>query len=282
MKEKLLKSLLIILLMFITILTNKVSAADSEYNCDLIITGENSEITAGQTVTYEIMAKNINAEQGILAFETLITYDENLFSIDVVSDDSNNWNKTSMIENYLTMTRSDLLPSSADQVIAKLVVTANSDVPVDENVITLTNIRFTMESETEGSFEIEDKSITLKIVEENDKKTNNNDDNINKNENDTDNDKKTNNSEDAYNEDNKETNDDIINKDEENLDEQNIKTSSDNEQKNYIGGIITQSTASDKILPYTGIIKTFSIIFIVVLLLLSYIYYRKYTNWKKI
>lgn len=275
MKEKLLKSLLIILLMFITILTNKVSAADSEYNCDLIITGENSEITAGQTVTYEIMAKNINAEQGILAFETLITYDENLFSIDVVSDDSNNWNKTSMIENYLTMTRSDLLPSSADQVIAKLVVTANSDVPVGENVITLTNIRFTMESETEGSFEIEDKSITLKIVEENDKKTDND-------ENENDNEKEPNNNEDAYNEDNKETNDDIINKDEENLDEQNIKTSSDNEQKNYIGGIITQSTASDKILPYTGIIKTFSIIFIVVLLLLSYIYYRKYTNWKKI
>ncbi len=257
MKEKLFKiSLIIIITLLIVQLFNcKVFADDNNYTCDLDITG-NSEVKAGEEVIYELRVKNINAEDGILSFETLINYNDSLVDVTVESDDNGNWNKASMIENYLTMTRSDLLPSSEDQVIAKIKVTANSDATLGDTTIDLTKIKFTMEGE--NFFELEDKSIELKIVQG---------------------------EEDSQEDPDQKEDEDSKEDDKKKEDQQKRDNTSKNSVENNtttVKNLITQNTTSGKVLPFTGIVETGIVILIITLIVVAYIYYKKYKTWKNV
>ena len=134
-----------------------------QYTCDLIVEGDKTEIKAGEDITFELLATNIDAEDGIIMFETLLDYDTDVFECEVVEDDDSEWSKTSLIENYLTMTRNDLLPNSQNQSITKIKFKAKEDVKASNQIINLSNIKFTMDNEE--SFEIDDQVINIDIVE---------------------------------------------------------------------------------------------------------------------
>ena len=51
----------------------------------------------------------------------MLEYDSNVFSITVNGDDEGVWTKQGLIENSLSMSRSDLEANSSDQTIAKII-----------------------------------------------------------------------------------------------------------------------------------------------------------------
>lgn len=81
----------------------------------------------GEVTTFELIAKNISSDEGILAFETLIDYDANMLELEIINDANSEWNKTSFYDNYLIMNRNDLLPSNKDQIITKINIKAKED-----------------------------------------------------------------------------------------------------------------------------------------------------------
>ena len=112
--------------------------------CDVEIYIDKDKLKTGEAVTYKIMANNIMADDGIVMFETLINYDSNIFECKVNNSQNDLWVQTSMIDNYLTMTRRDFTSSVEDQIVATITFTAKKDINLDEETITFNNIKFTM------------------------------------------------------------------------------------------------------------------------------------------
>ena len=146
--------------------TNEVedSLADDalDYTCDLLISGDKGQIKAGETITYEIKAENIKAGNGIVMFETILDYDKDSFDCEVITDDSMEWTKTSFIEDYLTMSRNGLLPSSENQTIAKVAFTAKENIQEGEQIIEFSNLNFI--TDEDYSFTLPDSSLNVNVV----------------------------------------------------------------------------------------------------------------------
>lgn len=136
------------------------------YDCEVSITGDKEEIKAGETITYEIKATNIEAGDGIKTFEAAIDYDKDVFDCKIETDEEGKWNKVGAIENYIAMSRADLLPSSEDQVIGYVKLTAKENAKADDEEIEFSKMKFTISDNNKNdSFELEDAEVAVKIVE---------------------------------------------------------------------------------------------------------------------
>ena len=133
----------------------------NNYTCDISINGNKTSIKPGESIEYEISVSNINAGDGIKAFETYIDYDQSLFDCSVKSNEEANWSKSGYLEGYLTMYKSDLNANKDDQVIAKIVFTAKSNVVAGNYQVTLNNIKFI--SGDEQTFRVVDNNINIKV-----------------------------------------------------------------------------------------------------------------------
>ena len=131
------------------------------YSCDFKLEGNNMSLLPGSSATFEMKATNIKAEKGIVMLEGLLDYDYNIFQCDVVNDDNGLWNKVSLIEDYLIMTRTDLMPSSEDQTLGKLVVKVRENAPKGNYTIKLLDCIFAMEDSKD--FSVEDTSLSLEV-----------------------------------------------------------------------------------------------------------------------
>ena len=140
------------------------SDVHDEYTCDLSIIGDKTQIKPGEAITYEIRAENIKAGSGIIIFEALLDYDTDAFTCEIVNDENSEWSKTTFTDDYLTMSRNDLLPNSENQTIAKLVLTAKEDIEDVDQSLDFNEIRFTADGD--ASFTIEDKSVPITISNE--------------------------------------------------------------------------------------------------------------------
>ena len=243
------------------IVTNShVFAADEDYSCTVVITGDKEEIKAGESVTYEIKATEINAaEGGIEGFETTIEYDSEVFSCKVDTAEDGKWMKTGMLENYLTMYRTDLLPNSEDQVIALVTFTAKADASAGEKSISFTKMKFTMGDS--NSLSVDDKPITINIVgnqSADDEEKQNPDDN---NEEPTNND-----------------NPDNAVVDNGDSDDDGIQITSEAIEQ---PATIENQNASNMILPYTGIGITIAV-FVIAGVFISILFFKKYRYWKDV
>ena len=119
-----------------------------KYDCDLEIICNKHEIKPGQVLICDINVKNIQAKNGVIMFETLIDYDKEVFEMEVTNDEQNNsWNKTSIIDNYLTMMRKDLMPSSENQLIAEIKFKVKNTELIGSKKIDFSKIKFTMEND---------------------------------------------------------------------------------------------------------------------------------------
>ncbi|MBR0427967.1 MAG: hypothetical protein IJK18_07210 [Clostridia bacterium] len=138
----------------------KKSVENNNYSCNISINGDKKSIKPGESIEYEVKISNINAGQGIRSFETYIDYDSNLFDCKVISNEEENWSKIGFLEGYLTMVKSDDV-STEDQVIAKIVFTAKSNVSAGSYKTSLNNIKFT--SGDSQIFSIADNNINIKV-----------------------------------------------------------------------------------------------------------------------
>ena len=105
-----------------------------KYDCDLEIICNKHEIKPGQVLICDINVKNIQAKNGVIMFETLIDYDKEVFEMEVTNDEQNNsWNKTSIIDNYLTTTIADAGIEYSNGAIYYF-MTANNTIPQETEV----------------------------------------------------------------------------------------------------------------------------------------------------
>ena len=137
------------------------SESDTENTCVFSIEGDVNQIKPGETAEYELKASDISAGSGIIMFESLLEYDSDKLECEIVTDDEGEWSKTALTENYLTMSRKDLLPSSEDQVIAKIRIKAKDNAEEGEQTVTFSQIKFTMDNDE--AFEIPNETISLEI-----------------------------------------------------------------------------------------------------------------------
>lgn len=137
------------------------NSEQNNYTCDLKIVGDKSKVLVGETVTYEIKAENIQAGAGIVMFESLINYDENTFDCQVENDKDGIWSRTGMIEHYLTMTKSDLEPTSKNQTIARVKLTVKQDATEGNKVIEFKKNKFT--ADDGKSFSVIDETINIEV-----------------------------------------------------------------------------------------------------------------------
>ena len=105
----------------------------NNYSCDLDINANKKSIKAGESIEYEIKVSNINASEGIKAFETYINYDSNLFNCTVKSNEE----------------------------IAKIVFTAKNDITANNYKVNFTKNKFT--AGDDQVFEVADNSIEIKV-----------------------------------------------------------------------------------------------------------------------
>ena len=134
----------------------------SENTCNLLIEGDKEQIKQGETVTYEIKATDINAQDGIIIYETTINYDSDKVELIVNEDENSEWSKTGLVDNYLTMSRKDLVPNSEDQTIAKISFKVKENIEPSTETIEFTQNEFTISDEE--FFEVSDIDLNIEIV----------------------------------------------------------------------------------------------------------------------
>ena len=138
------------------------SESDTENTCVFSIEGDVNQIKPGETAEYELKASDISAGSGIIMFESLLEYDSDKLECEIVTDDDSEWTKTALTENYLTLSRKDLLPNSEDQVLGKIRIKAKENVQEGPQTVTFNQIKFTMDNDE--SFELSEETVSLEIV----------------------------------------------------------------------------------------------------------------------
>ena len=250
-----------ILIITMIMITNISMAVD--YTCKISLLSDKTEIKKGEAVIILVKATDIQAGEGIIAYNTLLEYNADVFDCKVSADEEGNWGmQGGMIENSLTMAKNDLLPSAKDQVIAKIVLTAKADAPIGNQKFKLKQIEFATE---EGSFSIDDVETNVSIKEEKKEEDKNN----------TTNNTNTSNT----NQNNTNTNGGNANKTENKNDPITIgqeNTSKTNTQAIGANDKVDASTAN-KILPKTGIkgILIGAISIVIAVATVCYIKYRR-------
>ena len=135
----------------------------NNYTCNVTIEGSKTELKAGEIAEFQIKATDIDAGNGIVMFETSLDYDSDMFECTISGDDSGTWNKLSNMENYVTMSRSDLTPNDENQTIAKITIKAKDNITAGEQEIALTGMKFT--ADNEKSFTVPDEVIKIQVID---------------------------------------------------------------------------------------------------------------------
>ena len=135
--------------------------SDNDGTCSLEIQSEQNSIKRGQSGEYTLMINDINAGEGIVMVEALLEYDSNSIECEAIAEDNGDWSLTGMAENYVTFVRKDLQPSSSDQTIGKIKVTAKNGSTSSQQTVKIKNIIITMDSDK--YFYLDDQEINVKV-----------------------------------------------------------------------------------------------------------------------
>ena len=155
---------LLAFIMFITVFDINVYAANDEYTCNLELIPDKSKILAGETVTIEIKVSNIQAGNGIAHLNGLLEYDNTVFEekFKTQTADDGNWTN-SVQENCVNFSTASIEPTIEDSVIGKVVLTAKKDVEIGVKEVKFINIAV---SSINKKFYIDDISVKIEIVNE--------------------------------------------------------------------------------------------------------------------
>ena len=140
----------------------EVETDATENYCNLLITGDKEQIKPGETITYEIKVENIETGLGITMFEALLDYDSDSFECEVITDENSGWIKSSLDNNYLTMTRENLIPSEEDQTIAKISLKAKEGTTIGQYTLELNELTFT--TDDDDIFSLPDESVIIDVI----------------------------------------------------------------------------------------------------------------------
>lgn len=119
------------------------------------------EASEGETITIPIKIENVNVEDGIVAYSTLLTYDSSIFEKAVVTN-TEEWGKPLIVENLIQATTANMQTTKDDQVIIILSLKVRSNAKLGETEISLTNFEA---SDGENTIYNEGASTKIKIAD---------------------------------------------------------------------------------------------------------------------
>lgn len=266
MKEKLIKTSIIIFVIIISLGFNKVFAADN--SLDFTVTGDKTKIKQGEQVTLELKVSNINAGKGIIGAMSTIVYNSDVLSYQV--EKVGDWDIQSNSDT-ITVLYGDLsTATNENQTIAKIIFTAKDNASTGKQTISFKNTDFSLEDTTTFSVDDVDVEVEIEPKSNGDTPATNNDDNNNNN-NDNENNQNQNNQNEK--DDNNE-NDSKQNEDENSEDEE---TNTKIESTKAI-----ETTKNNMILPYAGKLKNGLVILILLGSIVAVITYTRYKYWKNV
>ena len=97
-----------------------------------------TEIYAGDTIKIPVKIENIDVEEGIVAYSTLLSYNENILEVPEISTGSN-WEKPNVVENLIQSTTKTMQPVKEDQEIMEITFKVKEDAQLGETNIALLN-----------------------------------------------------------------------------------------------------------------------------------------------
>lgn len=133
---KTIKKTKIILITFIlfSLIINIVSYASNTYEVKMY--SSKAKILAGETVNISVRLENIELENGIAAFSTLLLYDKDIFEEPIITS-AKNWAKPIVVENLIQSTTETIQPTNDNQEIMTLSFKIKENAKLGETEIKL-------------------------------------------------------------------------------------------------------------------------------------------------
>lgn len=147
-----LKVILLACIIFILSVGISYGATDGTY--EIKMEPSKTEIYEGETITIPVKVENIQMEEGIVAFSTLLSYNENVLEIPEISG-GENWEKANVVENLIQSTTKTMQATKEDQEIMEITFKVKEDAPVGETNIALLNFEVSDGENTIVSDEID-------------------------------------------------------------------------------------------------------------------------------
>lgn len=135
-KENRMKKLKTILIACIVVMLNIGISYGATNTYEIKMEPSKTEIYTGETIKIPVKVKNIQMEEGIVAFSTLLSYNENVLEIPEVSGGVN-WEKPNVVENLIQSTTQTMQPIKEDQEIMEISFKVKEDAPLGESNISL-------------------------------------------------------------------------------------------------------------------------------------------------
>lgn len=152
-------SMIIILLLIIMTMISYTSAASNTYSVNMYL--EDTQYKQGDTIYIPVKLEDIDIEQGVVAFNTIIEYDKEVFET-VKFQKADQWQTPTLVEDLIHSTTDSMQPSKEDQEIMTLVLKVKSYAKLGETQIELSEFEV---SDTENTIENAGAAVSVEIIE---------------------------------------------------------------------------------------------------------------------
>lgn len=152
-------SMIIILLLIIMTMISYTSAASNTYSVNMYL--EDTQYKQGDTIYIPVKLEDIDIEQGVVAFNTIIEYDKEVFET-VKFQKTDQWQTPTLVEDLIHSTTDSMQPSKEDQEIMTLVLKVKSYAKLGETQIELSEFEV---SDTENTIENAGAAVSVEIIE---------------------------------------------------------------------------------------------------------------------
>ena len=152
---------MIIMLVIIMTMVSYTSAASNTYSVNMYL--ENTEYKQGDTIYIPVKIQDIDIDQGVVSFSTIINYDKNIFET-VRLEKADEWLEPTLVEDMIHSTRESMQPAKEDQEIMTLVLKVKDYAKLGETQIELSGFEV---SDTENTIENDGAAVSVEIVQGN-------------------------------------------------------------------------------------------------------------------
>lgn len=130
------KKLKTILLTCIVIILNVGISYGATNTYEIKMEPSKTEIYTGDTIKIPVKVEDIQIKDGIVAFSTLLSYNENIFEIPEISGGTD-WERPNVVENLIQSTTKTMQPTKEDQEIMEISFKVKENAPLGETNIAL-------------------------------------------------------------------------------------------------------------------------------------------------
>lgn len=156
---KKIKVIVLALIISIFICGISYGASSNTYEIKMEISNK-AEFLTGETIEIPVKIQNINVENGIVAFSTLLSYDENVFEEPEIVEGAN-WGKLNIVEHLIQGTTSTMQPIKEEQEIMVISFKVKENAQLGATKITLSKFEV---SDGDNTIVNEGTSIELNIT----------------------------------------------------------------------------------------------------------------------